>query len=205
MNSGHPGGMCTIHADSPRKALVKLVNLALQGAPNMTQEYMAELVGETIEMVVQVNRSVDGKRQVTAIAEVVGRQAGMVVTQDLWRRDRPGAPLIWTGVRPERCSRSSRLQACRTNSRAVRILGDRSGWLRLSFRCGDLVGVRLVLVPRAAGAGGQNPLPTAWHGCVASWSKLVSRIAYGPEPLSGCASVLVWWAEWSPTRHSDWW
>jgi pilus assembly protein CpaF len=102
MNSGHPGGMCTIHADSPRKALIKLVNLALQGAPNMTQEYMAELVGETIEMVVQVNRSVDGKRQVTAIAEVVGRQAGMVVTQDLWRRDRPGAPLIWTGVRPER-------------------------------------------------------------------------------------------------------
>ena len=76
MNSGHPGGMCTIHADSPRKALIKLVNLALQGAPNMTQEYMAELVGETIEMVVQVNRSVDGKRQVTAIAEVVGRQGG---------------------------------------------------------------------------------------------------------------------------------
>ena len=102
MNSGHPGGMCTIHADSPRKALIKLVNLALQGAPNMTQEYMAELVSETIEMVVQVNRSVDGKRQVTAIAEVVGRQGGMVVTQDLWLRDRPGAPLIWTGVRPER-------------------------------------------------------------------------------------------------------
>src|SRR2546430_8259428 len=84
------------------KALIKLVNPALQGAPNMTQEYMAELVSETIEMVVQVNRSVDGKRQVTAIAEVVGRQAGMVVTQDLWLRDRPGAPLIWTGVRPER-------------------------------------------------------------------------------------------------------
>jgi pilus assembly protein CpaF len=102
MNSGHPGGMCTIHADSPRKALIKLVNLALQGAPNMTQEYMAELVGETIELVVQVNRSVDGKRQVTAIAEVVGRQGSLVVTQDLWGRDRPGAPLVWTGVRPER-------------------------------------------------------------------------------------------------------
>ena len=62
--------MCTIHADSPRKALIKLVNLALQGAPNMTQEYMAELVSETIEMVVQVNRSVDGKRQVTALDSV---------------------------------------------------------------------------------------------------------------------------------------
>jgi pilus assembly protein CpaF len=102
MNSGHPGGMCTIHADSPRKALIKLVNLALQGAPNMTQEYMADLVSETIELVVQVNRSVDGKRQVTAIAEVVGRQGGMVVTQDLWLRDRPGTPLMWRGVRPER-------------------------------------------------------------------------------------------------------
>src|SRR5207247_3867115 len=102
VKSRHAGGMWTNHADSPRKALIKLVNLALQGAPNMMQEYMAELVGETIEMVVQVNRSVDGKRQVNAIAEVVGRQAGMVVPQDLWLRDRPGAPLMWTGVRPER-------------------------------------------------------------------------------------------------------
>ena len=102
MNSGHPGGMCTIHADSPRKALMKLVNLALQGAPNMTHEYMAELVAETIELVVQVSRLPNGKRQVVAIAEVVGRQGPLVVTQDLWRRERPGAPLVWTGVRPER-------------------------------------------------------------------------------------------------------
>jgi pilus assembly protein CpaF len=102
MNSGHPGGMCTIHADSPRKALVKLVNLALQGAPNMTHDYMAELVAETIEMVVQVSRLPDGKRQVVAIAEVVGKQGPLVVLQDLWLRERPGAPLAWTGVRPER-------------------------------------------------------------------------------------------------------
>jgi pilus assembly protein CpaF len=101
-NSGHPGCMCTVHADSPRKALMKLVNLALQGAPNMTHEYMSELVAETIELVVQVSRLSDGKRQVVAIAEVVGRQGPLVVTQDLWLRERPGAPLLWTGVRPER-------------------------------------------------------------------------------------------------------
>src|SRR5437879_3533555 len=102
MNSGHPGGMCTIHADSARKALVKLVNLALQGAPNMSHEYIAELVSETVELVVQVARLADGKRQVMAIAEVVGCQGSLVVSQDLWRRERPGSPLRWTGVRPER-------------------------------------------------------------------------------------------------------
>jgi pilus assembly protein CpaF len=102
MNSGHPGGMCTIHADSPKKALVKLVNLALQSASNMTQEYIAELVSETVELVVQVARLADGKRQITGIAEVVGCQGPMVVSQDLWTRARSGAALRWTGVRPER-------------------------------------------------------------------------------------------------------
>ena len=149
--------MCTIHADSPRKALIKLVNLALQGAPNMTQEYMAELVSETIEMVVQVNRSVDGKRQVTAIAEVVGRQGG---------NGRHSGPLA---ARPARCAPDVDGRTPRTIAREVRgrrpavptpeqlrILGDRSGWLRLPFRCGDLVGVRLVLVPRATGAAAET-------------------------------------------------
>jgi pilus assembly protein CpaF len=102
MNSGHPGGMCTIHADSPKKALVKLVNLALQGAPNMSHEYIAQLVSETIEVVVQIARLPDGKRQVTAIAEVVGCQDSLVVSQDLWRREKPLAPLRWTGIRPDR-------------------------------------------------------------------------------------------------------
>ena len=102
MNSGHPGGMCTIHADSPKKALVKLVNLALQGAPNMSHEYIAQLVSETVEVVVQIARLPDGKRQVTAIAEVVGCQDSLVVSQDLWRRDKPLAPLRWTGIRPDR-------------------------------------------------------------------------------------------------------
>jgi pilus assembly protein CpaF len=102
MNTGHPGGMCTIHADSARKALMKLVNLALQGAPNMDHEYMADLVSETIEMVVQVSRLANGKRRVMAVAEVVGRQGPLVVTQDLWIRKSPAGPLEWTGVRPER-------------------------------------------------------------------------------------------------------
>ena len=102
MNSGHPGGMCTIHADSPKKALVKLVNLALQGASNMSHDYIAELVSETVELVVQIARFSDGKRQIMAIAEAVGCQDSIVVSQDLWLRERPGSPLKWTGVRPER-------------------------------------------------------------------------------------------------------
>src|SRR5262249_11174713 len=77
-------------------------NLALQGAPNLSHEYMAELVAETIELVVQVSRLKDGKRQVVGIAEVVTRQGSVVVTQDLWTRPAAGAPLEWTGVRPER-------------------------------------------------------------------------------------------------------
>ena len=102
MNSGHPGGMCTVHADSPKKALVKLVNLALQGAANMSHEYIAELVSETVELAVQVARFPDGKRRITAIAEVVDCQGSMVISQDLWIRQTPGSPLRWTGVRPER-------------------------------------------------------------------------------------------------------
>jgi hypothetical protein len=68
----------------------------------MSHEYIAQLVSETVEVVVQIARLPDGKRQVTAIAEVVGCQDSLVVSQDLWRRDKPAAPLRWSGIRPDR-------------------------------------------------------------------------------------------------------
>jgi hypothetical protein len=68
----------------------------------MSHEYIAELVSETVELAVQVARFPDGKRRITAIAEVVGCQGSMVISQDLWIRETPGSPLRWTGVRPER-------------------------------------------------------------------------------------------------------
>jgi P-type conjugative transfer ATPase TrbB len=69
-NTGHPGGVCTVHSDivNPRAALTRLevlVSLAT-GAP------MRRLIAEAVGMIVCVERGSDGVRRVSRIVSVEG-------------------------------------------------------------------------------------------------------------------------------------
>lgn len=65
--TGHPGGVCTVHAETPEKALRRLNRLAMQAnVPDQT-----ELVADAVQMVVQIERFPEGRR-VTQIVLVDG-------------------------------------------------------------------------------------------------------------------------------------
>lgn len=66
VNTGHPGSMTTIHADSPERAIEQLVLLVLESGTHLDRESIAHYVRSSIDVYVQLGR-IDGQRVVTAI------------------------------------------------------------------------------------------------------------------------------------------
>jgi type IV secretion system protein VirB11 len=67
VNTGHPGSMTTIHADSPERAVEQLVLLVLESGTHLDRESIQHYVRSSIDLYVQLGR-VGGKRVVTEIA-----------------------------------------------------------------------------------------------------------------------------------------
>jgi pilus assembly protein CpaF len=70
LNTGHPGSLCTIHAECPRKALLRLAALTLQADAEMPYRAIQTEIGELVSTVVQVGRDGSGRRCVLEIFEV---------------------------------------------------------------------------------------------------------------------------------------
>lgn len=66
VNSGHPGSMTTIHADSPEAAVDQLALLVLQAGTKLARADVREYVSQTIDVYIQLGRR-GGKRQVERV------------------------------------------------------------------------------------------------------------------------------------------
>lgn len=66
INSGHPGSMTTVHADSAASAVEQIAMLVLQTGTALSREDVRHYVGQTIDLFVQLGRSA-GRRAVDAI------------------------------------------------------------------------------------------------------------------------------------------
>jgi pilus assembly protein CpaF len=99
MNSGHPGSMGTIHADSPRQALSKLRTHAMAAEERLSSEVVTEMIGETIDLVLQLRSEGDGRRSLCSLCEVAGLDGGRILTNELFASAGPG-PAFWTELVP---------------------------------------------------------------------------------------------------------
>jgi len=67
INTGHPGSMTTVHADSPERAIEQIVLLTLQAGTQLGRDDVRHYIKSTVDIFVQLTR-VAGRRRV---AEVV--------------------------------------------------------------------------------------------------------------------------------------
>jgi type IV secretion system protein VirB11 len=67
INTGHPGSISTIHADSPKGAIEQLALLALQARINLGRAEIIAYAKTVIDIVVQLKRNDLGKRVVTDV------------------------------------------------------------------------------------------------------------------------------------------
>ncbi|WP_070968901.1 CpaF family protein [Vibrio sonorensis] len=72
MNTGHDGSLCTLHANNPQDAIIRLTNMLQMGGERLSDQIIRSQIVSAIDVVVQLERMRDGHRRVTAISEVVG-------------------------------------------------------------------------------------------------------------------------------------
>jgi type IV secretion system protein VirB11 len=77
VNTGHPGSMTTIHADSPASAVEQLAMLVLQGGTKLSRDDVRHYVRQSVDVFVQLSRS-SGRRTVDAVVlrDELDRAAG---------------------------------------------------------------------------------------------------------------------------------
>ena len=56
MNTGHPGSMCTLHANNPRDALIRLENMLMSGSGDIPLPALRRQIAGSIDLVVQLAR-----------------------------------------------------------------------------------------------------------------------------------------------------
>lgn len=66
INTGHPGSMTTVHADSPERAIEQIALLVLQGGTQLGRDDIVHYIRSTVDVFVQLSR-VAGRRSVSAI------------------------------------------------------------------------------------------------------------------------------------------
>ncbi len=84
LNTGHEGALSTVHANSPVDALRRLETLALMAGVGLPHDAVREQVQRGLDLVVHLERHLDGTRRVTEIAEVV-RTAGTTAARSMVR------------------------------------------------------------------------------------------------------------------------
>ena len=84
LNSGVPG-MCTLHANSAREALVKMCTLPLLAGENVSAAFVVPTVATCVDLVVHLGIDAGGHRRVREIVGVPGRAEREVIeTADIF-------------------------------------------------------------------------------------------------------------------------
>ncbi|HSU03390.1 MAG TPA: ATPase, T2SS/T4P/T4SS family [Nocardioides sp.] len=107
LNSGLPG-MCTLHANSAREALVKMCTLPLLAGDNISARFVVPTVATSVDLVVHLGVGADGVRRVNEIASVPGRvEADVIEVEPIFVRH--GIELRRAGGVPARVERYERV------------------------------------------------------------------------------------------------
>jgi pilus assembly protein CpaF len=107
LNAGLPG-MCTLHANSAREALVKMCTLPLLAGENISSRFVVPTVASSVDLVVHVGIDHDGVRRVNEIVAVPGRvEHDVIETETVFERG--GHGLRATGGMPPRLPSFERL------------------------------------------------------------------------------------------------
>jgi pilus assembly protein CpaF len=108
MNTGHDGSLTTIHANTPRDALVRLETMIQMTGMRLSDRAMRQQIASALDLVIQAARLSDGTRRVTSISEITGMEGETITMQEIFQFERKGVDKDGrvigrfrpTGVRP---------------------------------------------------------------------------------------------------------
>ncbi len=109
MNTGHEGSMTTIHANSPRDALLRLETMVNLAGYQIPQKALRNMISSSLDVIIQLARHTDGVRRVISLSEITGMENEVISLQDIFVFDRHGiaddggvlGQYSATGIRPQ--------------------------------------------------------------------------------------------------------
>ena len=84
MNTGHQGSMTTIHANTPRDALMRLETLMMTSGIDIPLPAMRRQIVNAIQVIVQIRRFHTGARKIVSIQEITGMEQDVILTQEIF-------------------------------------------------------------------------------------------------------------------------
>ena len=109
MNTGHDGSLTTIHANTPRDALMRLETMVAMANMDIPSEFLRKYISSAIDLIIQVSRMVDGKRKLVSVQEITGMEGNVITTQEIFSFHQKGVDaegkvrgiFRFQGVRPK--------------------------------------------------------------------------------------------------------
>jgi pilus assembly protein CpaF len=84
MNTGHDGSLCTAHANSARDALARIETMVMMAGYDLPLRAIRQQVCSALDLIVHLERLVDGSRRVTTITEVQRMESDVIGLQPLF-------------------------------------------------------------------------------------------------------------------------
>jgi len=108
MNTGHDGSLTTVHSNTPRDTLHRVETMVLMAGMDLPLRAVREQIASAFDLIVHLDRLVDGNRKVVRISEVQGMEGEIIVMQDIFRFVQTGVQngrvqghFTATGIRPK--------------------------------------------------------------------------------------------------------
>ncbi len=90
MNTGHEGSLTTIHANSPRDALIRLETIVAMSGLQLPTEAVRRYISSAINVVIHLARLVDGARKLVSVQEITGMEGNIITMQELFCFEQTG-------------------------------------------------------------------------------------------------------------------
>ncbi len=90
MNTGHDGSLSSIHANSPRDALMRLETLAAMTGLNIQSIFIRKYISSALNIIVHLARLVDGNRKITSFQEIAGMEGDTIILQEIFSFEQTG-------------------------------------------------------------------------------------------------------------------
>lgn len=90
MNTGHDGSLSSIHANSPRDALMRLETLAAMTGLNIQSIFIRKYISSALNIIIHLARLVDGSRRVISFQEISGMEGDTIILQEIFSFEQTG-------------------------------------------------------------------------------------------------------------------
>nr|HQG82482.1 CpaF family protein [Caldisericia bacterium] len=87
MNTGHDGSLSTIHANSPKDVISRLISMVFMAGVDMPVAVLREMIFSAIEVIIQTSRFRDGSRKITSISELTSLENGEIIMHNIYNFD----------------------------------------------------------------------------------------------------------------------